>query len=118
MTSRTPKSDLAADLATLGLTVTAQTLDDFVARATQARWPPRTLLEALASAELAERHRRSLERRFQRSRIGRFKPIADFDWNWPQKIDRDGIRARPSPWSSFPKPATSSCSAPTAWAKP
>ena len=40
MTSRTPKSDLAADLATLGLTVTAQTLDDFVARATQARWPP------------------------------------------------------------------------------
>ena len=91
MTSRTPKSDLAADLATLGLTVTAQTLDDFVARATQARWPPRTLLEALASAELAERHRRSLERRFQRSRIGRFKPIADFDWNWPQKIDRDGI---------------------------
>lgn len=26
-----------------------------------------------------------------RSRIGRFKPIADFDWNWPKKIERDVV---------------------------
>jgi IstB-like ATP binding protein len=24
-------------------------------------------------------------------RIGRFKAIADFDWNWPKKIDREVI---------------------------
>ncbi|MEW5705177.1 MAG: ATP-binding protein, partial [Pseudomonadota bacterium] len=24
-------------------------------------------------------------------KIGRFKPLADFDWNWPKKIDRDLI---------------------------
>jgi DNA replication protein DnaC len=91
MTSRNPNSNLAAELASLGLTVTAQALNDFVARATKARWPPPTLLEELTRAELAERNRRSLERRIQRSRIGRFKPIADFDWNWPKKIDRDSI---------------------------
>ena len=91
MTSRTPKNDLAVDLATLGLTVTAHGLDDFLARATKSRPTPRTLLEQLAATELAERHRRSLERRIQRSRIGRFKPIADFDWNWPKRIDRDSV---------------------------
>jgi hypothetical protein len=28
------------------------------------------------------------ESRHRRARIGRFKPIADFDWNWPKKIER------------------------------
>lgn len=34
---------------------------------------------------------RSLERRLSRARIGRIKPIADFDWAWPDEIDRDQI---------------------------
>ncbi len=34
---------------------------------------------------------RSLERRLARARIGRIKPIADFDWAWPDEIDRDQI---------------------------
>lgn len=38
--------------------------------------------------ESALRARKSLERRLSRSRIGSFKPIADFDWSWPSKIDR------------------------------
>src|SRR6478609_1479677 len=33
--------------------------------------------------ETAERGRRSLERRLREAHIGRFKPLADFDWNWP-----------------------------------
>jgi DNA replication protein DnaC len=37
------------------------------------------------------RHRRSLERRLKRARLGRFKPIADFDWAWPGKIDRKQV---------------------------
>ena len=32
--------------------------------------------------------RRSLERRLAQARLGRFKPLADFDWHWPKKIDR------------------------------
>ena len=38
--------------------------------------------------EEVERARRSLERRVQRSRVGRFKALADFDWDWPEQIDR------------------------------
>lgn len=34
------------------------------------------------------RRQRSLERRLTRSRLGRFKAMADFEWDWPVKIDR------------------------------
>lgn len=81
-------NDLAAQLQALGLDATAATLDDLLARATQNRRAPRALLEDIVRGEIAERSRRSLERRRRRSRLGAFKPIADFDWNWPKKIDR------------------------------
>jgi DNA replication protein DnaC len=32
-----------------------------------------------------------LERRVRRARLGAFKAMADFDWAWPQKIDRDHV---------------------------
>ncbi len=38
-----------------------------------------------------ERARRGLERRLKRARLGTFKPLADFDWSWPKKIDREQI---------------------------
>lgn len=45
-------------------------------------------LAQLLAWEEQERARRGLERRLRGARIGAFKPIADFDWNWPKKIDR------------------------------
>ena len=45
-------------------------------------------LEPLLQREEAERQQRSLERRLATSKIGRFKPMADFDYSWPAKIDR------------------------------
>jgi DNA replication protein DnaC len=50
-----------------------------------------TAIARLLDVEEAERSRRSLERRVKNARIGRFKPIADFDWAWPKKIDRGAI---------------------------
>ena len=41
--------------------------------------------------EEQERARRGLERRLRRARLGTFKPLADFDWAWPKKIDRAQI---------------------------
>ena len=38
--------------------------------------------------EEEERARRSLERRLKGARLGRFKPLADFDWDWPARCDR------------------------------
>lgn len=44
-------------------------------------------LDALLTWEEAERSRRSLERRLRCAHIGRFKPLADFDWSWPEQCD-------------------------------
>lgn len=46
-------------------------------------------LDRLLGIEEEERQRRSLERRLRFARIGPFKPLADFDWNWPEEIDRE-----------------------------
>ena len=46
----------------------------------------------LLAWEEAERARRSLERRLQAAHIGRFKPLADFDWDWPKQCDRAAVQ--------------------------
>lgn len=90
-TTMNPSSSLSAQLQQIGLRALASGLDDFLARATKARWSPRQLLEQLVQDEAAERSRRSLERRLRLSGLKSFKPMADFDWGWPAKIDRDAI---------------------------
>jgi DNA replication protein DnaC len=87
----TPTNNLAAQLQQIGLRAVPAELDDFLARATKARWSPHQLLEQLIQVEAAERSRRSLERRLRLSGIKNFKPMADFDWTWPTKIERDVI---------------------------
>jgi DNA replication protein DnaC len=81
-------NELPDSLRALGLYATASSLDDLLDRATRQRLSPQALLEAVVRAEVLERSKRSLERRMMSSRIGAFKPIVDFDWNWPRKIDR------------------------------
>jgi DNA replication protein DnaC len=70
---------------------TAAELDDFLARVIKARLSPRQQLEELVRLELAAKTQRSLEHRLERARLGRFKPWADFDWNWPKQIERHVI---------------------------
>ena len=48
-------------------------------------------LPVLVDYEQAERQQRSLTRRLRFARLGSFKPICDFDWLWPKKIDRMAI---------------------------
>ncbi len=48
-------------------------------------------LQRLLEWEERERQRRSLERRLRQDHIGRFKPLADFDWHWLVKGDRAAV---------------------------
>ena len=86
-----PRNELPVQLEQIGLRALPAELDDFLARATKARWSPRVLLEQMVQAEVAERSRRSLERRLRLSGIKKFKPMADFEWTWPNKIEREVI---------------------------
>jgi DNA replication protein DnaC len=86
-------SDVKVRLNALGLRTASGALDDVVARATKERWGPIEMLEYIADMEEKERRRRSLERRLSHSHIGRFKAMADFDWQWPSRIDRELIES-------------------------
>lgn len=48
-------------------------------------------LEKLLGWEETHRSQKSLDSRLRSARIGRFKPLAEFDWNWPKRCDRDVI---------------------------
>jgi DNA replication protein DnaC len=87
----TMNNNLSGQLQQIGLCAVPAQLDDFLARATKARWSPHQLLEEVARAETAERSRRSLARRLRLSGIKSFKPMADFDWAWPTQIERNLI---------------------------
>lgn len=94
MNSRAPEptmtnNSLTDRLAQIGLRALPAQLDDFIARAARDRWSPHQILERIAEEEIAERSRRSLERRLRLSGIRRFKPMADFEWTWPARIERD-----------------------------
>ena len=88
MTSKDNNPDLYQALRDLGLRGLADDLVDLVARATKGRLSPLQLVEEIARVEKRDRARRTLETRQKRSKIGAFKPMADFDWNWPTRIDR------------------------------
>lgn len=79
---------LATELRRLGLLRTADDLNDLIAQATRKRWSAAVLLEHLVAAEREDRQRRSIERRLTCARLGRFKPLADWDWDWPTALDR------------------------------
>lgn len=48
-------------------------------------------IKHIVELEEKERAERSLENRIRLSKISRFRPMADFDWQWPTEIDRLAI---------------------------
>jgi DNA replication protein DnaC len=82
---------LRDQLQQLGLVHTAAELDDFIARATTKRWSPLMQLERLVEAELAARLHQRVERRLKDARLGRFKAMADFEWDWPTHLHRPTV---------------------------
>ena len=91
ITTTMTSNSLSAQLRQIGLCAVPAQLEDFIAQATMTRLSPHQILEQVVKTESAERSRRSLERRLRKSGIKKFKPIADFAWAWPDKIERDVI---------------------------
>lgn len=88
------KQELSRILKTLAMrSLQGDDLDAFIDEAERCRWSAVQTVGNFALHELLERERRSLEWRLQDSKIMNksFKPMADFDWGWPEKIDRPVI---------------------------
>ena len=59
-----------------------------------AHWPEvaaETWVAPLIQWEEEQRTIRSLERRLGHAHLGRFKSLADFDWDWPKRCDREAV---------------------------
>jgi DNA replication protein DnaC len=50
-------------------------------------------VEQLLHWEENERHNRGLQRRLRNARLGSFKPLVDFDWQWPKQLDQASVLA-------------------------
>ncbi len=72
---------LAADLKLYGLLAHWHEISE-----TQSAW-----LENWLNWEQAQRKQRSLDRRLTSARLGQFKSLNEFDWQWPDKIDQQAI---------------------------
>jgi DNA replication protein DnaC len=57
-------------------------------QAAQNQWSYTSYLAQLTEAEINLRYDRSTQRRIKQARFPVIKTIDDFDWNWPQKINR------------------------------
>lgn len=84
-------TDINAILTKLNLHYTAANLDLIIKSATKQRHGAVEIIEHIAENELQERKKRSCESRLRASKIGDFKPMTDFDWNWPKQIPRNAI---------------------------
>ncbi|MDB4516845.1 IS21-like element helper ATPase IstB [Crocinitomicaceae bacterium] len=76
-----PRIDLHAQVSTLKLYGLLAHWDELTneALAIVAQW---------IAWETHERQQRGLKRRLRAAHIGRFKPLADFDWDWPSQCDK------------------------------
>lgn len=48
-------------------------------------------VETVIRYEEEARSQKSLQRRIANAKIGPFKPMADFNWDWPKEIDREAV---------------------------
>jgi DNA replication protein DnaC len=84
---------LAEQLRAIGLKDTAEALDELLRQAARDQWSADRILAGIVEVENKGKVHRSLERRLKRSQIRAFRPMADFDWSWPNEIDRPLIEA-------------------------
>jgi DNA replication protein DnaC len=81
-------SNVPEALRSLGLRASPDALAALFAHATKSRLSPLQTVEQLIALERKEREVRNLAQRTRLATLGKFKPLDQFDWNWPRKINR------------------------------
>ena len=81
--------ELSDALDDLGFRALSDDLDNLLSRAAAEALSHADFLTRIVEMEREDRARRSLERRHARSKIGAFKPMSEYDWNWPDDIERE-----------------------------
>ena len=69
-----------------------QNLDAITQQAAQKTWSHRDYLDHLLEGECQRRQTNAIARRIQKARFPVRKELADFNWNWPTKINRAQVQ--------------------------
>jgi DNA replication protein DnaC len=81
--------DIPGLLHTIGLRAPRDAIAAFLTHATKSRLAPTETCEQLVALERRERDARNLARRTKTATLGPFKPLDQFDWDFPRKLDRE-----------------------------
>lgn len=65
--------------------------DMFFKTVNKQKLTPLDTVSLLVTEEVKERQKRSTESRLRAAKIGKFKPMDQFDWSWPEDIPREAI---------------------------
>jgi DNA replication protein DnaC len=84
----TPSSDVLPALRSPRLRAPGDALAALFTHATKSRLSPLETIERLIAIEHREREVRNLAQRTRIATLGKFKPLDQFDWNHPRKLDR------------------------------
>lgn len=82
---------LTDKLQSLRLFYLATHLDQFIIQNKDQSFTIQKLLDRIADLELLERSNRSTQNRLKSAKIGRVKSMHEFDWSWPEEINRAAI---------------------------
>jgi DNA replication protein DnaC len=80
--------DLFTLLSKLGIKASREVIEALMRNASKTKISPARLLEQFAVAEQQEREARNLARRIRMATLGHPRPLDQFDWNHPRKIDK------------------------------
>ena len=84
--------NLENTLIALKLSWIRENIDEEVAIAVRKNRPHHELIERLLEGELAARNARAIERRLRQAKLRARPTLAEFDFNWPEKINADQVR--------------------------
>ena len=89
---KTTPETLCAQFERLQLSFMREHYPEVLQQAAQEQWMPEDILERLLAGEIQRREDRALQRRLKAARFPFVKTLDDFDWSWPQKINRAQIQ--------------------------
>ena len=82
---------LKESLKKLRLNYLAENYEEFISGANKTKITASGLIDRIVNLETVEKARRGTERRVRAAKLGRFKHLSNFDWNWPKGITKDQV---------------------------
>lgn len=83
--------NMITDLKSLRLSYLAENLNSFISGCDSEKMKAEAIIRKIVELEIVEKSQRGAERRVRQAKLGRFRRVSEFDWNWPDKIDRNKL---------------------------